>query len=97
MKIITMSKIGYNHPSQANWSYGIWKIDFINTSRDYNGSKIVKETFGGEKRFEASIIKMGYTITETASVYPLPKITGISKMLDIESSELIEVINDFIK
>ena len=70
MKIITYSKIGYNHSSQAKRSYGIWKIDLINTDTAYNMSHTVKETFGGDSKFEKAIkAKTGFTPIETKGVY----------------------------
>lgn len=97
MKIITYSKIGYNHPSQANWSYGIWKVDLIDTERDYNMSYTVKETFGGESRFKRELEKQGIKAIETKGVYPLPAITGIAKMKDIESALFLGEVLEFIK
>lgn len=42
--MITLTEIGYSHPSQANWSYGVWLIV------DDTGAKLYKETFGGDSR-----------------------------------------------
>lgn len=96
-KIITISKIGYNHPSQANWSYGIWKVDTINTADSYNMSYTVKETFGGDSRFRKAVKeKFGVEVLETKGVLGTPKITGISKMIDIESKELMQIISEFL-
>ena len=100
MKLITYSKIGYNHPSQANWSYGIWKIDFVDTKRDYCGSETVKETFGGDSRFRIAVAKLGYRIIETKTVYTgtgTPKITGIASMQDIECDNLLDMVKYFMK
>lgn len=100
MKIITISKIGYNHPTQANWSYGIYKVDTIDTEKNYCMSYTVKETFGGDSRFISrwNNTKALFTIPviETKGVYPLPKITGVRKMLDIESEEFNKEIAEFI-
>ena len=95
MKIITLSKVGYNHPSQANWSYGIWKIDLIDTNHAYCMSYTVSEKFGGESRFTAKLKRI--KVIETKGVYPLPKITGVRKMLDIESDEFLKEVKAFIK
>jgi len=94
-KLIIMSKIGYNHPSQANWSYGIWKIDTIDKDNDYQMSHIVKETFGGDSRFNEALRKIGIKTMESKGVYTntgTPKITGISTLPDIESKEFIDQI-----
>jgi hypothetical protein len=100
MKIVTLSKIGYNHPSQTNWNYGIWKIDLIDTSQQYNMSHTVRETFGGETRFTAGIeTATGHKVTETKQVYTttgLPKITGVRSLQDIESKDFMQLVIDFI-
>ena len=99
MKIITYSKIGYNHPSQANWSYGIWKIDLITDKADYCMSYTVKETFGGDSRFRKALQDKNIPVLETKGVYTgtgTQKITGIAKLPDMESTDFInEIINDF--
>ena len=69
MKIITYSRIGYNHPSQANWSYGIWKVDLINTDNEYNLSHTVRENFGGDSRFREGLKKLDISVIETKGVY----------------------------
>lgn len=94
-KIITLSKIGYNAPSQANWCYGIWKIDLINTTDKYCMSHIVKENFGGDSRLKALYPQ----IIETKGVYTgtgTQKITGIAKLPDMEGEEIKTIINDFL-
>jgi len=102
MKIITYSKIGYNHPPQANWSYGIYKIDIINTKRPYNISFTVKETFGGEVRFKEELKKLlpKAIINEVTGVYTstgTQKITGVSSMEDIESKLFINKVVKYYK
>lgn len=101
MKIVTLSKIGYNSPGQANWNYGIWKIDLVDTNDTYCMSYTVKENFGGDSRLRAKVReKTGYSIIETKGVYTgtgIQKITGISKILDMEGDEIMEIIADFLK
>lgn len=96
MKIITISKIGYNHPSQANWNYGIWKVDTIDTGGyEYQMSYVVRENFGGDSRFRQALELAGIKVNRTKDVYTgtgTPKITGISKMQDMESKEFIAEI-----
>ena len=96
-----MSKIGYNHPSQANWSYGIWKIDLINTDDSYCMSYTVKENFGGDSRLRAKVREAtGYNMIETKRVYTgtgTQKITGLSTLLEMEGSEIVEIIGEFLK
>jgi hypothetical protein len=99
MKTITISKIGYNAPSQANWSYGIWKIDLIDTKESYCMSYTVKETFGGDSRFRSKVNSLindnNIAVIETKGVYTntgTQKITGISKLLYIDSDEFINEI-----
>jgi hypothetical protein len=100
MKIITISKIGYNAPSQANWSYGIWKLDTINTENDYCMSYTLREAFGGDSRIRARVrADLKYEIIETKGTYTstgTPKITGVSKMLDMESEEVYQIIREFL-
>lgn len=96
MKIITISKIGYNAPRNANWSYGIWKIDTINTDDQYSMSYTVKENFGGDSRLRREIPQ----IIETKGVYTgtgTQKITGINKIPDMEDKEFIQTLKDFLK
>jgi hypothetical protein len=101
MTIITYSKIGYNTPSQANWSYSIYKIDIItDTQSGYAMSFIAKAAHGGESRFVKSLRESSVQLIETKSVYTstgVPKITGIAKIPDIESEELIKEIVALIK
>lgn len=100
MKIITISKVGYNAPSQANWSYGIWKLDLINTKDAYSMSYTTKENFGGDSRIRAKVREeLGHEILETKGVYTdtgTPKITGVRKMLDLESKEVFDIIKEFL-
>lgn len=95
MKLITISKIGYNAPSQANWAYGIWKLDMINTDDKYCMSYTVKENFGGDSRLR---VKYPFII-ETKGVYTgtgTQKITGLNKIPLMESEEIYNIINEFI-
>ena len=95
MKIITISKIGYNAPSGANWAYGIWKIDLIDTKNTYCNSYTVKENFGGDSRFEEEMKKAGVLVIETKGAYTgtgTPKITGISKLQNIEDKDFINEV-----
>jgi len=99
MKLITYSKVGYNHPSQANWSYGIWKIDLIDTDNDYCMSYTVKENFGGDSRFKKMLKELkNIKIIETKGVYTgtgTQKITGIASLPVMDSAEFInEVVAD---
>lgn len=100
MKIITISKVGYNAPRQANWSYGIWKLDLIDTESQYNMSHTFKENFGGDSRIRARVRKdLGYEILETKGIYTstgTPSITGVSKMLDLEGEESFQIIKEFL-
>ena len=77
----TYSKIGWSHPSTANWSYGIWLII------DETGAKIYKETFGGDYRMKETLQKEGVEIKEAHGGYPLGKwgVRDAQKMDDIES------------
>lgn len=101
MKIITISKIGYNHPSQANWSWGIWKLDTIDTENDYCMSYTIKENFGGDTRLKRKVEEeLNHKIIETKGVYTdtgTQKITGISKLMDAEGKEIFEIIKKYLE
>ena len=100
MKLITYSKVGYNHPSQANWSYGIYKVDLINTKDDYCMSYTVKENFGGDSRFKRALIVLrnkNIKVIETKGVYTstgTQKITGIASLPIMDSDEFINQIKE---
>ena len=97
MKVITYSKIGYNAPSQANWTYGIWKIDLIDDTKPYCMSYVVKENFGGECRLKNKVESLLNTqLIETKSVYPTQKITGIRSIDDMEGDKIFNIIKDFL-
>lgn len=97
MKIITLSKIGYNAPSGANWAYGIWKLDCINTSDKYCMSYTLKENFGGDSRLKAQVKELlGIDIIETKAVYPIQKITGIKDIGNLEDDKILMTIKEFI-
>lgn len=89
MKIITISKIGYNTPSQANWSYGIWKIDCIDTNNTYCMSYTVKENFGGDSRIRDTLLKSGISLIETKGVFPTQEIKGIRSIGNMEDNAFI--------
>lgn len=102
MKIITLQKIGYNHPSQANWSYTIWSIGLIDTDNNYCMAHTVKDTFGADSRFKEQVEKLNtnlkYKFIELKSVYTktgTQKITGVRGLLDIESKEFINIVTEF--
>ena len=99
MKLITISKIGYNPPSGANWAYGIWKLDLIDTDKGYCMSHVVKETFGGNSRLSFKVQnELKKSLIETKDVYTStgrPKITGVAQMFDIESEEVFNIIKQF--
>jgi len=98
MKLITISQVGYNHPRQANWSWGIHKIDLINTKDGYCMSHTVKEQFGGDSRLKTIIKeKTGKELIETKGVFPTQKITGIKDMDNMEDEEFIQELVDFLK
>lgn len=95
MKLITISQIGYNHPSQANWSYQIMKVDLIDTEKEYCISYTTKDTFGGDSRFVKALKDKDIKVIITKGVYTstgTPKITGIRGMQDIESDAFINEV-----
>jgi hypothetical protein len=97
MKIITIQKIGYNHPSQANWSYGIWNVSTIDTDGcEYQMSYTTKESFGGDSRFRNQWKDAGVKVIELKAIYPEQKITGISKMIILDGKEFETIIAEFI-
>lgn len=100
MKIITISQIGYNHPSQANWSYSIFKIDTIDTTKEYNMSYTIKEAFTSDSQLARELSDILKTkIVCSKSVYTgtgTQKITGISKIPNSTDKELINNLKDFL-
>ena len=98
MKIITISKVGYNHPSQANWSWGIWKVDLLDTTRDYCMSYTTKENFGGDSRFKNKVKELkSIKVIETKGVLGTPNIKGVSKMPILDSDQFINEVLTQIK
>ncbi len=100
MKIITYSRIGYNMPVGANWSWGIWKIDCIDSDKTYCMSYTVRENFGGESRLKARVkTDLGIEMIETKGIYTktgTPKITGIATMWIAESEEVYQELKKFL-
>lgn len=103
MKIITLQKIGYNHPSQANWSYDIWSVGLIDTDNNYAISYTVKDAFGADSRFKEAVEKlspnMKYKFIELKSVYTstgTQKITGVQTMQDIEGKVFINTVTEWL-
>ena len=83
MKITKIIKVGYYHPSNANWNYGIWLII------DETGAKLYKENFGGDDRMIKKMKKQGIEIKEVFGVSCLAEYKGreVAKMSDIENYE----------
>ena len=98
MKLITISNVGYNHPSQANWSYGIWKVDLIDTKLPYCMSHTTRENFGGNTRFAKDLRETHkIRVIETKGIFECPKITGVSKMPILDSQEFINEVVEWYK
>ncbi len=104
MKIITIQKIGYNHLSQANWSYEIYSLATINTEDGYSMSYILKGAFTSNTQV-LNQLKAKLSIPDTIPLLTIrpvhtatgiPKITGLSNMIDTDSSKLSDIITDFI-
>lgn len=87
-------------PAQANWSYGIWKIDLIDTDMTYCISYTVKESFGGESRLKDRVLEeLNLEMIEIKGIHTktgTPKITGIAAMLVAESEEVYQIIKNFL-
>jgi hypothetical protein len=97
-KFITISNIGYNHPSQANWNWEVYKLDLIDTDKSYNMSYVLKTNFGGNNRFMALIKSItNKEVIETKAVWPEQKITGIRQIKDLEDKETLEIVKEFLK
>ena len=86
MKFITISKIGYNHPKNANWSYGIYQINCVDSKKEYHNSFIAYETFGGDCRFKKILQNLNIKISEVKGVFPNQKLTGIKDIINIEKT-----------
>lgn len=98
--MITITKIGYNIPSGANWAYGVWLVTYNDpkdTCNRYFMSWTVKENFGGDSRFKEQIEQLGYTVAIVKGVYPSQKCTGVRSMKDMESKDFIKEVDEFIK
>ena len=98
MKIITIQQIGFNHPSQANWSWGIFSIGLLDTEREYCFSITAKECFGGNSRPVRKLRENGVQVIELKAVYTnqTPNIKGINKCMDMEGEVLFNEIMEFI-
>lgn len=101
MKLIQLSQVGYNNPQGANWAYGVWKLDLINTDEKHNASYTLKENFGGDYRLIEKVKELhGVDIHTTRGVYTgtgTQRMTGMSKVMDLEGEEILEIINEFLK
>ena len=82
-KIIqVVSDLGFYHPSNANWSYGIHLIV------DETGTRLYRDTFGGDTRAIAKLEKNGFEVKKlyagkgSGVAY---KWRDIKDLLDIES------------
>lgn len=98
MKLITLSKAGYNAPSQANWCYGIWQVTILDTDREYCHGYTTKENFGGDSRFKHAIetARPDIKVIITKGTYPTPHCTGIRTMPTLDSKDFInEVLTNF--
>jgi hypothetical protein len=51
---VVLIKLGYYHPSNANWSYGIWLLI------DETGPRLYRETFGGDSRLIKNLQKISF-------------------------------------
>jgi len=83
---ITISEIGYYHPSNANWSYHIWQVD---------GEKSrfrIKETFGGDYRLIEKLKALGHKVEKGFIGQFEMKYRDIKDLLDIDNN-----MNDIIK
>ena len=79
--MITYCKVGWYHPSNANWSYSVWLIV------DATGAKLYRETFGGDYRMREKIQAQGVEIEEVHGVQSFGqwKAREVTKMSDIET------------
>jgi hypothetical protein len=77
---IRIAEVGHYHPSNANWSYGIWLVS--NEKR----AVLCKETFGGQHRMIESCKRMGHEVENQYISYSgVFKGREVEKMLDIEN------------
>ena len=60
MKIQTI-ELGYYHPSNANWSYGVHLVI------DKSGARLYRETFGGDSRMRETMKAAGYEVEELSA------------------------------
>lgn len=100
MKIITLSQIGYNHPSQANWSYPIYKVDLIDTKNTYAMSYLIKEAFTSDTQASGILSEsINHPVITIKAVYTgtgTPNITGVRSMPSINDKEFIDNVKSFL-
>jgi len=100
MKIINISKVGYNHPSQANWSYGIWQVELIDSKEKYNMAYTTREAFGGDSRFREKLEALKIPVVESKGIYTstgTQKITGVRSLPDLESDVFVAEVAEWYK
>ena len=101
MKLITVQKIGYNHPSQANWSYEVYSLGLLDTEKQYNMAYTLKGAFTSDNQFMGEVqekLKMDIPYFILKSVYTgrNNNIVGVSQMINTGSEELLTIIKDFL-
>ncbi|MCD5384850.1 MAG: hypothetical protein LRZ94_00860 [Candidatus Pacebacteria bacterium] len=81
--IIKIIKLGYYHPSNANWNYGIHLII------DKTGARAYKETFGGDSRMIEKLKGKGIEVERITGNIPYAcyKWQDVKDLLDIEKYE----------
>ena len=79
-------ELGYYHPSNANWNYYIYLLEWAGYSLR------VRSTFGAESRLKQQLIDLGHTVDFSPIGQFEMKYRDIAKLWDIDhnNKELLE-------
>ena len=90
-KIIILQKIGYSHPSQANWNYDVYQFYIAGEYRKY-----FKVAFQSENQIIEAILKALPELS-IADINLIPAIYAGDRIQSIKGIAKILDITDFIK
>ena len=79
MEKIKIIELGWYHPSNANWSYGIYLVV------DETGARLYRETFGGDSRLLLQLGEKGEKLSAGKGSDVQYKWKDIKDLPDIES------------
>lgn len=82
MKIITITQIGWNTPSNANWSYKVFTITKTDTKKNTITTQLAKSTFGEHYGIIEKLKEKGNKVFYS-ELFNTQKITGIREIPSI--------------